>query len=221
MDFGEQIFMYLKDPNVAYILLIVGLWMAVIAATTPGTGFAEAAAAIAIVLAAIGLFNVTVNIAGVLLIIVGFVLFLVDVFAATHGVLLIAGAVALLFGSLILFPSEEGVQGLSGWLIGGSTLVSAGLGSIVLHALYRTRQSGGVKLATLQVDGARGRVRKSIVVGETGTVRVAGQAWSAVADEPLERGTEVIVKRREGLTLHVARAAKTSVETGATQQKSS
>ena len=206
MDIGEQIFQFLKDPNVAYILLIVGLWLLVIAVTTPGTGFAEVSAAITLALAAIGLFSLTVNFAGILLIVLGFALFAVDVFAASHGVLTVGGALALLFGSLLLFPERENVAGVSGWLIAGVTLASAGMAGIVLHALVNTLRRRGVDMATVTVEGMTGRVRKAVAAGESGTVQVGGQLWTAEADEPIESGAEVIVTHREGLTLRVARA---------------
>jgi membrane-bound serine protease (ClpP class) len=217
MDIGEQLFQFLKDPNVAYILLIVGLWMLVIAVSTPGTGFAEVAAAIALALSAVGLFSLTVNFAGVLLIVVAFALFAVDVFATSHGVLTIGGVVALLAGSLLLFPARENVAGLSGWLIGGVTLASAGMAGIVLHALVNSLRHRHVDLAALTVEGVTGRVRKAIVAGETGTVQAAGQLWTAAADEPIEAGVEVVVTRRDGLTLHVARTSPTASTSNAPQ----
>lgn len=216
MDFGQQIFQFLKDPNVAYILLIVGLWMLVIAVTTPGTGFAEVTAAIALAMAAIGLFSLTVNFAGILLIVVAFALFAVDVFATSHGVLTIGGVVALLVGSLLMFPERENVAGVSGWLIAGVTLASAGMAGIVLHALVRSLRQRAVDLAALNVEGGAGRVRKAIVAGEAGTVQVAGQLWTAEADEPIESGVEVVVTRRDGLRLRVARAKSESTAPGST-----
>lgn len=207
MDIGQQIFQFLKDPNVAYIFLIVGLWMLVIAVTTPGTGFTEVTAIIALAAAAVGLFNLTVNFAGILLIVAAFALFAFDVMATSHGVLTIGGVAALLFGSLLLFPSRENVAGVSGWLIAGVTLASAGIAGIVLHALVNALRHGKVDLAVLNVEGGRGQVRQSIAAGETGTVQVSGQLWTAMADEPIEAGAEVVVEHREGLTLHVARAA--------------
>lgn len=205
MDFGQQVFEFLKDPNVAYVLLIVGLWTLVIAVTTPGTGFAEVAAVISLVGAAIGLFNLTVNFAGILLIVVAFGLFAVDVASPTHGVLTVGGVVALLLGSLLLFPQRENVAGVSGWLIAGVTVFSAGMAGIVLHALVRTLRRPAVDVATAHVQGATGRVRKVIAPRESGTVQVLGQLWTAEADEAIESGAEVIVERVEGLTLHVAR----------------
>jgi membrane-bound serine protease (ClpP class) len=210
MDIGQQIFEFLKDPNVAYILLIVGLWMLVIALTTPGTGFAEVAAAIALVGASIGLFNLTVNFAGILLIVVAFGLFAVDVFAPSHGVLTVGGVVALIAGSMLLLPSRENAAGISGWLIAGATLASAGMAGIVLHALVRTLRRPAVDIAAVNVVGAQGRVRKAIVAGESGTAQIAGQLWTVEADEPIESGAAVTVRRVEGLTLHVARVKSES-----------
>jgi len=210
MDVGQQIFDLLKDPNVAYLLLIVGLWMLVIAVTTPGTGFAEVTAAIALVGAAIGLFNLTVNFAGILLIVLAFGLFAADVFAPSHGVLTIGGVIALLAGSLLLFPQRENVSSISGWLIAGATLASAGMAGIVLHALVRTLRRPAVDIAAVNVLGAQGRVRKSIVPGESGTAQISGQLWTVESDEPIESGVEVVVRRVDGLTLHVARVESES-----------
>ncbi len=206
MDFGQQLFEFLKNPNVAYVLLILGLWMLAIAVTTPGTGFAEVVAAIALVGAAVGLFNLTVNFAGILLIVVAFALFIVDVFSPTHGILTFGGVVALLLGSLLLFPSREVGASISGWLIAGATVISAGMASLVLIALADIRRRRGVGMASQRVVGATGRVRKATVLGETGTAQIAGQLWTIEADEPIEAGAEVVVERVEGLRLHVARA---------------
>jgi len=217
MDLGQQLFDFLKDPNVAYILLIVGLWMLVIAVTTPGTGFAEVSAAIALALAAVGLFSLTVNFAGVLVILVAFALFVIDVVSPTHGVLTIGGVIALLIGSLMLFPQRENVSGLSGWLVAGVTLASAGMAGVVLHALVRGLRHGRVDLAVLNVEGGRGQVKTAIATGETGTVQVSGQLWTAIADEPIEAGAEVVIDRREGLTLHVKRVTSRSAVSGSTR----
>jgi membrane-bound serine protease (ClpP class) len=207
MDFGQQLFEFLKDPNVAYVLLIVGLWMVVIAVTTPGTGFAEVAALITLVGAAIGLFNLTVNFAGILLIVAAFALFAIDVISPTHGMLTIGGLVALLLGSLMLFPQRENIDGISGWLIAGVTLASGGMAGIVLHALVNSLRQRKVDMAVLNVTGKRGRVRKAILPGDSGTVQLSGQLWTAEAGEPIEPGIEVVVERVEGLTVHVARVA--------------
>ncbi len=206
MDLGQQLWLLVTDPNVSYLLLIIGLLMLLVAVTTPGTGVAEVIAFIALALAAIGLIQLRVDFAGVLLIVVGFVLFLIDATATAHGALTLGGAVALLFGSLLLFPVREGAPGLSGWLIGGVTLSTAGLSALVVSALIRVRQQKGVDLAAQDVVGQHGVIKTDVKLNATGTAQIGGQLWTVAADEPIDVGSEVEVIEREGLTLRVKRA---------------
>ena len=205
MDLGQQLWLLITSPNVAYLLLIVGLLMLLVAVTTPGTGVAEMIAFIALALAAIGLIQLSVNFAGVLLVVVGFVLFLVDVTATTHGALTLGGAVAVLSGSLLLFPVREGTPGLSIWLIAGVTLSTAGFSVLVISAFMRMRQQKGVDLAAQDVVGGRGVIKTAVTPIASGTAQIGGQLWTVAADEPIDAGSEVEVIDREGLKLRVKR----------------
>jgi membrane-bound serine protease (ClpP class) len=208
MDLGQQLWLFVTNPNVTYLLLIVGLLMLLVAVTTPGTGVAEVIALVSLAMAAIGLIQLSVNFAGVMLIVVAFVLFLIDATATAHGALTLGGAVALLFGSLLLFPVREGAPGLSGWLIGGVTLSTAGLSALVVSALMRMRQQKGVDLAAQDVVGGRGVIKTDVKLNATGTAQIGGQLWTVAADEPIDVGSEVEVIEREGLTLRVKRAVQ-------------
>ena len=205
MDLGQQLFLFLSNPSVAYLALIVGLFMLLVATTTPGTGVAEVIAFIALAVAAIGLIRLSADFAGVLLIIVAFVLFIVDVTATTHGALTLGGAAALLIGSLMLFPVREGSEGLPVWLIVGVTLSTAGLSALVLSALMRVRQQKRVDHAAQNVVGTTGLVKTGVQPNVPGTAQIVGQLWTISADEPIETGTNVEVISRTGLTLHVKR----------------
>src|SRR5512136_674297 len=127
MDVGQQLLAFIANPNVAYLALIVGLLMLVVAVTTPGTGLAEVIAVIALAVAVIGLVQLEANFAGLVLIIAAFVLFALDVTQTAHGALTLGGAVALIAGSLLLFPAQEGSPTISIWLIGGVTVLMAGV----------------------------------------------------------------------------------------------
>lgn len=203
MDFGTQLFQLLTNPNVAYLLLVVGLLLLLMAVTTPGTGVAEVAATIVLVLAAIGLINLSANFAGVLLVILGFVLFAFDATAVNHGALTLGGAVTLLFGSLLLFPTREGEAGLSVWLIAGTTLGMAGFSALALSALLRMRQQKGVGLVAQNVNGLRGLMKTDVTPPGSGTAQIGGQLWTISAEEPIGAGTDVEVIDRQGLTLRV------------------
>jgi len=205
MDLGQQLFLVLSNPSIAYLALIVGLFMLLVAVTTPGTGVAEVIAFIALAVAAIGLIRLSADFAGVMLIIVAFVLFIVDVSATAHGALTLGGAVALLIGSLMLFPVRQGVDGLPVWLIVGVTLSTAGLSALILSAYMRVRQQKRVDGAAQNVVGMTGVVKTSVQPAAPGTAQIVGQLWTISADEAIEPGTDVQVVNRTGLTLHVKR----------------
>jgi membrane-bound serine protease (ClpP class) len=207
MDIAQQLITFIANPNVAYLALIVGLLMLVVAVTTPGTGFAEVIAVIALAVAVIGLVQLEANFAGLVLIIAAFVLFALDVTQTAHGALTLGGAVALIAGSLLLFPAQEGSPTISLWLIGGVTVLMAGVSLVFFSALMRWRKQHRVDNAAQEVVGQRGVVKTSLAPLSNGTAQIGGQLWSVVADEAIEPGTEVEVIGREGLTLKVKKIA--------------
>ena len=207
MDIGQQVMAFITNPNVAYLALIVGLVMLVVAVTTPGTGLAEVIAVISLAVALIGLVQLSANFAGVVLIIAAFVLFALDVTQTQHGALTLGGAIALLVGSLLLFPAGEGGPTLSPWLIAGVTIVMAGVSLVFFSALVRWRKQHRVDNAAQGVVGQHGVVTTATTPMTPGTAQVAGQLWTIEAGEPIEPGTEVEVVGREGLTLKVKKIA--------------
>jgi len=203
MDIAQQLMTFIANPNIAYLALIVGLLMLVVAVTTPGTGFAEVIAVISLAVAVIGLIQLEANFAGVVLIIASFVLFALDVTQTAHGALTLGGAVALVIGSLLLFPAGEGGSVLSIWLVAGVTLLMVTVSLVFFSALMRWRKQHRVDNAAQDVVGQRGVVKTATAPLSPGTAQIAGQLWTIEADEPIEPGTEVEVIRREGLTLKV------------------
>src|SRR5512139_2624009 len=140
MDIAQQLMALIANPNVAYLALIVGLLMLVVAVTTPGTGFAEVIAVIALAVAIIGLIQLEANFAGVVLIIAAFVLFALDVTQTSHGALTLGGAACLVVGSLLLFPAREGGPAISLWLVAGVTLLMVTVSLVIFSALMRWRK---------------------------------------------------------------------------------
>lgn len=207
MDVGQQLLAFLANPNVAYLALIVGLLMLVVAVTTPGTGLAEVIAVIALAVAVIGLIQLSANFAGVVLIIAAFVLFALDVTQTQHGALTLGGAVALVVGSLLLFPVREGGPTISLWLVAGVTLLMVTVSLVFFSALMRWRKQRRVDNVAQEMLGQRGVVKTALVPLAPGTAQIAGQLWSVEASESIEPGTEVEVIGREGLTLMVKKIA--------------
>lgn len=191
----------LTNPNVVYILLIIGLWAAAAAFYVPGTGLLEASAVVGLVLAIAGLTQLPVNVVGVTLIIVAGVLFIVDL--KVHSVALAVGAaVSLVLGSVFLFPPSEGMVRVSPWLIGGVTLASIGFFGVALSAAMRAQRLRA-QVTAETVVGQRGVVTTAI--DPVGTVQVHSELWTAVADESIGAGEEVEVTALEGLRVRVMR----------------
>jgi membrane-bound serine protease (ClpP class) len=207
MDIGQQIMTFITDPNVAYLALIVGLLMLVVAVTTPGTGLAEVIAVISLAVALIGLVRLSANFAGVVLIIAAFVLFALDVSQTQHGALTLGGAVAFVVGSLLLFPAREGGPTISLWLVGGVTLLMIAVSLVFFSALVRWRKQQRVGNAAQEVLGQRGVMKTAVAPQTTGTAQISGQLWSVAADEAIGPGTEVEVIGRDGLTLKIKKIA--------------
>jgi membrane-bound serine protease (ClpP class) len=207
MDIAQQLMTFIANPNVAYLALIVGLLMLVVAVTTPGTGFAEVIAVIALAVAVIGLIQLEANFAGLVLIIAAFVLFALDVTQTSHGALTLGGAAALVAGSLLLFPVREGGPTISLWLVAGVTILMVAVSLVFFSALMRWRKQHRVDNVAQEMLGQRGVVKTAAAPLASGTAQIGGQLWSIGADEPIEPGVEVEVVGREGLTLKVKKIA--------------
>jgi membrane-bound serine protease (ClpP class) len=198
----------LADPNVAYLLLVIGLWAVVLAATIPGTGLPEGAAVICLALAAVGLIRLPVNLAGLGLIGLAFVLFLLEFRLYAHGAFVLAGTVALAVGSLLLFRVESGAEAALSWV----TVALATLSSTALFGFFISRGLAVQKMPLAQdlsrVVGSRGVAQTDVDGAQAGTVYVAGEAWSARAEDKIPAGSPIVVVARAGLHLKVAKANK-------------
>jgi membrane-bound serine protease (ClpP class) len=203
VNIAEAVWSFLSDPNVAYLLLILGLWALLIAVFSPGTGISEGVAVIALALAALGFSRLPVNVVGLVMIAVGFGLFIAEAHLQSHGILTVSGAIALFLGSFFLFQPQgvAGVQ-LSLALIGAVTIASVAFFAVVLSVamrIYRLPPRTGV----LTVVGQEGVVRDPL--DPVGTVQLPGELWTARAAEPIGAGETVVVEELEGLTVHVKR----------------
>ncbi len=210
IDIVQMLWAVAMNPNVIYVLLIIGLWTAAAAFYVPGTGLLEALAVVCLVIAIAGLTQQPANIVGLALIVAAGVLFVIDLNVDSVGLTLVA-AVALVLGSVFLFPAGEGrysggaeVVRVSPWLIAGVTLVSLGFFGVVLSAAARAQRMRA-KVSTAEMVGKQGRATTSL--DPLGTVQIESELWSAVGDEDaaIEAGEEVEVVSVDGLKLLVKR----------------
>ena len=201
MDIAQGLFAFLASPNVAYLFLIVGLISMVLALAAPGTGVAEVAAGLCLLLAVIGLAQLPVNTAGILLIALGIGLFIADL-KLQSSLLALGGAIALGIGSMFLFRPQS--VSVSWWLV---ALVTAGSGLLFGLGVNRAMQAMRLpsRMDHAQLAGAAG-VLKSPLMSEnqfTGTAQIGSELWTVKSDQPLSEGSEVVVEKMEGVMLKV------------------
>jgi membrane-bound serine protease (ClpP class) len=201
--FRQRLLATIADPNVAYILLMLGFYGLLFELQNPGAILPGVVGGICLILAFLALSTLPVNYAGVALIVLAIVFFIAEIKVVSHGVLAAGGILSMILGSLILFQS--GSPRLSWSMIGGVTLATAAFFLLVvgagLRAQRRPVQTGS--------DGMRGRRAFAVErLGPTGLVRVNGELWQAVTEEMVEAGDEVEITGVDRLTLRVRPLAK-------------
>jgi membrane-bound serine protease (ClpP class) len=203
MDIAQALWQLLINPNVAYLLLIIGLWAAITAFVVPGTGLPEATAVICLVLGITGLAQLPINFIGAAMIALAFILFILEFKIVSHGALMISGIASFALGSVLLVKPTETQPGISLGVIGVTTLATIVFFVVAVRAALRTFRQP-IYSSRQRLVGAHGIVKQALA--PIGTVQLKSELWSAVADEPMPAGEEVVVTKIEGLKVHVARA---------------
>jgi len=201
MGWSDRLLAVITNPNIAYILFMLGLLGLYFELSTPGAILPGVTGAISLILAFFAFQTLSVNYAGMLLIILAVVLFIVDVKAATHGVLTVGGLVAMTIGSIMLFNDPDPSLHASLQVIIPVILVTGAFFAIgvvlSLKALRRKPSSGGAALVGQEGD-ARTPISKN-----GGRVFVAGTHWNAFSDADIPEGKNVRVVAVKGMTLKV------------------
>ncbi|MCK9231548.1 MAG: nodulation protein NfeD [Syntrophales bacterium] len=201
MGVRQGILTVLADPNIAYILLLIGLAGLYFEFSHPGAILPGVMGGISLILAFFALQTLPVNYAGVLLILFGITLFIAEVKVMSHGILTVGGIVSLVMGSLILFDSPEPALRVSFQVMIPTLIVIClffvAVISLVVKA-HRGRRFTGM-------EGMLGLEGKAVnAVGpDAGTVLVKGEYWRARSDEPIAPGLKIRVIRVDGLRLLV------------------
>jgi membrane-bound serine protease (ClpP class) len=190
----------ITDPNVAYVLMMLGTLGLIIELSTPGAILPGVVGGISLILAFFAFQSLPINFAGMLLILFAIVLFIAEVKVVSHGVLAIGGIVAMALGSLMLYDEPEAGFRVSWLVIIPTVAVTAGIFLFALtagvRALARRPQLGAEALV-----GATGTAYGALP-GE-GQIKLQGEIWRAVTDRPIPDGMPVRVVGVDGLTLRV------------------
>jgi len=201
----------IAQPEIAILLLMVGLYGLLFEGYNPGAIIPGVAGVICLLLAAYALQVLPVNYVGLALILVGLALITAEAFVPSFGALGIGGTAAMIFGLIMMFDSGIPGFGISIAFVTGVGLVS-GLALLwLLSYLVKARRQGAVS-GRDRIIGGHGVAMESFT-GE-GKVWLEGEAWSATAKRPVEKGQTVVVRNLDGLVLRVDPLAETE-STGA------
>ncbi len=200
MGLRHRILTTLSDPNIAYVLFLVGLAGLYFEFSTPGAILPGVVGGISLIMAFFAMQTLPVNYAAVMLILFGIVLFVAEIKVVSHGILTVGGIVSLAIGSLMLFDSPDPALRVSlEVLIPTLTIISlffVGVIRLVIKAQMQKKYTGK--------EGMIGAEGKTVTkVHEEGKVMVKGEYWAAFSDMPLEEGTRVRVIKIDGLKVKV------------------
>lgn len=203
MSFRHKILNLISDPNVAYILMMLGFYGLFFELTNPGAIFPGVVGGICLVLAFYSFQTLPVNYAGLLLIIIGLILFILEVKVISYGMLTIGGIISIVLGSLMLFESPLPFLKLSLTVIIPAAIVTAMFFVLTFRLAYRAYKRKPVT----GVEGLVGLegVAKTDITPEGGMVIVHGEYWSAYSDNVIHKDERVIVEGVEGLKVKVRR----------------
>jgi membrane-bound serine protease (ClpP class) len=204
MNWRQQILASLSNPNVAYLLLMLGMLGIFFEISQPGVILPGAVGAIALLLALFAFQTLPVNYIGVLLMLLAIVLFILEIKVVSYGMLTIGGMVAMTLGSLMLVDSPEPYLQISRPIIAATVLVSSGCFVLVLYFVVRTQKTRFVS----GVEGMIGESGRAVTeINPDGRVFVHGEYWDARSAEPIARDAAVkVVRVDRHLRLEVAAA---------------
>ena len=190
------------EPDMFFLLLILGTLGLYAEFSHPGAVVPGVVGGICAVLALFAMHLLPVNVAGVLLIVISVTMFVLEAKYTSHGILLLGGIVAMLFGAIFLIRSPLTPGGVSLGMALAVTLPFALLSVFLMRSVLRSRKwkpaVGSEELLTEQ-----GIAISGLQSGVTGMIRIHGEMWRALADQDIATDAAVRVRKIEGLTLHV------------------
>ena len=194
---------YIADPNIAFILMMIGLAGLYFELSNPGMIFPGVLGGICLLLAFYAFQTLPINYIGVLLIFLAFIFFVLEFSITSYGLLSLAGLVSLFLGGMMLFRGGEGGVDIS-WSVLIPTVAIVSLFFIVVAGMVFRSHLLQSMTGTAGMVGERGVVYTPL--NPEGQVFVHGEYWQAVSDVPIAKGEAVEVLEVMDLKLRVRRA---------------
>ena len=199
-SFRDKILKTLSDPNIAYLLMMIGMAGLYFELSHPGAIFPGVIGAISLILAFFAFQTLPVNYAGILLIAVALILFILEMKVASYGLLSIGGVISLFLGSLMLFEGGAPELRLSWHVLIPTVIMVSGFFVAVASLVFRS-QISKPRTGDKGLIGEVGVVKERL--GPEGKVFVHGELWNAEASGPIEAGAKVRVVGVDQLVLRV------------------
>lgn len=205
MGIRLKILAMISNPNVAYILMLLGFYGLFFELTNPGAVFPGVVGGICLILAFYAFQTLPVNYAGLLLIILAIIMFVLEVKVTSHGVLTIGGLISMVIGSLMLFESPAPFLKLSLYLVLPAALLTALFFSVTVGLVLKAWRHKPVT----GIEGLVGLEGVALSdIHKEGMALVRGEYWQAFSDEPIRKGEKLKVESISGLRIKVKREVK-------------
>ncbi len=200
MSFKYRFLATITDPNVAYILMMLGFYGILFEIYSPGAIFPGVIGGICIILAFYAFSSIPISFAGLALILLGIIFFILEIKVVSHGALSLAGVISLILGSVMLIDLPSEWLSIS-WVsilvvVSVTVLFFVGVLSYAIKAQFSKVRTGSEGLV-----GEEGVAKTD--VRENGKVEVHGELWNAKSDEPIAAGERVMVTEVKGMRLKV------------------
>jgi membrane-bound serine protease (ClpP class) len=199
-DWRTGLLALVTNPNVAFILMVIGIYGLILEFFSPGAVAPGLVGAISLVVALYALALLPISYAGAALVLFGIALMVAEAHIGAFGALGVGGIAAFVIGALLMFPSRAPGFGLSLGVVAGTTVAIAALLLVVLGVALRARRQPMVTGSEALI-GAEGEAISW--QGQEGRVRLKGEIWLARSAFPLAAGATVKVVSRAGLVLRV------------------
>jgi len=199
-DLRTKILKTISNPNIAYILMMIGIAGLYFELSHPGAVLPGVVGGISIILAFFAFQTIPVNYAGFLLIVLALIFFIMEMKIASYGLLSIAGITSLLLGSIMLFENSGTGMRLS-WQVLIPTLVLISGFFVVVSGLVFKSHLSKPRTGAQGLIGEIGVVRESLM--PEGKVFVHGELWNATSKDPIQTGAKVRVVNIVNLVLEV------------------
>jgi membrane-bound serine protease (ClpP class) len=191
---------FLLDPNVAYLFLIGGIFLAMLALASPGTGVFEIGAFFCILLAGYAVYNLSFNWWALLMLALSIVPFVYALQKPKRELFLAFSILLLILGSVFIFPRSANGSTVNPVL---AVVTSALVAGFLWIAVRKSVEAAGAR-PLHDLDGLVGQAGEARTkIGEEGSVLVAGELWSARSDKTIAAGSHIRVVRRDGFVLIV------------------